>query len=39
VLKIALERPIPRMTRRPLKVQGERERQGYFEYIESHVAH
>jgi ATP-dependent Lon protease len=39
VLKIALERPIPRMTRRPIKLQGERERQGYFEYIESHVAH
>ncbi len=39
VLKIALERPIPRMTRRPVKPAGERERQGYFEYIESHVAH
>jgi ATP-dependent Lon protease len=39
VLKIALERPIPRTTRRPVKPQADRERQGYFEYIESHVAH
>jgi ATP-dependent Lon protease len=39
VLKVALERPLPRTTRRPLKSEGERERQGYFEYIESNVAH
>ena len=39
VLKVALERPLPRATRRPIKREGERERQGYFEYIESHVAH
>jgi ATP-dependent Lon protease len=39
VLKVALERPLPRPTRRPLKSEGERERQGYFEYIESNVAH
>jgi ATP-dependent Lon protease len=39
VLKVALERPLPRMVRRPVKREGEPERQGYFEYIESHVAH
>ncbi len=39
VLKVALERPLPRTTRRPIKREGEPERQGYFEYIESHVAH
>ncbi len=39
VLKVALERPLPRSTRKPIKREGERERPGYFEYIESHVAH
>jgi ATP-dependent Lon protease len=39
VLKVALERPLPRSTRRPVRREGERERPGYFEYIESHVAH
>ncbi len=39
VLKVALERPLPRTTRRPVKSEGGRERPGYFEYIESHVAH
>ncbi len=39
VLKVALERPLPRSTRRPIRREGERERPGYFEYIESHVAH
>jgi len=39
VLKVALERPIPRAPRRTLKPQPDRDRQGYFEYIESNVAH
>ena len=39
VLKVALERPLPRMVRRAVKPQTERERPGYFEYIESNVAH
>jgi ATP-dependent Lon protease len=39
VLKVALERPLPRPTRRPVKREGDAERQGYFEYIESNVAH
>ena len=39
VLRIALERPLPRATRRTVKPEAERERKGFFEYIESNVAH
>jgi ATP-dependent Lon protease len=39
VLRIALERPIPRASRQKPRPQAERERKGFFEYIESHVAH
>ncbi|HEU4366569.1 MAG TPA: endopeptidase La, partial [Candidatus Krumholzibacteria bacterium] len=39
VLRIALERPLPRIRNRPVKPQTDRERPGYFEYIESNVAH
>jgi ATP-dependent Lon protease len=39
VLRVALERPLPRATRRPVKAETERERKGFFEYIESNVAH
>ena len=39
VLRIALERPLPRVRNRPVKSQTDRERPGYFEYIESNVAH
>jgi ATP-dependent Lon protease len=39
VLRIALERPLPRVRNRPVKPQTDRERPGYFEYIESNVAH
>jgi ATP-dependent Lon protease len=39
VARIALERPLPRAPRRAPKPDAERERKGFFEYIESHVAH
>jgi ATP-dependent Lon protease len=39
VLRLALERPLPRATRRAVKPETERERKGFFEYIESNVAH
>jgi ATP-dependent Lon protease len=39
VLRIALERPLPRTRSRSVKPETERERPGYFEYIESNVAH
>ncbi len=39
VLRVALERPLPRARGRSLKPQADRERPGYFEYIESNVAH
>jgi len=39
VLRIALERPLPRAHRRTVKPETERERKGFFEYIESNVAH
>jgi ATP-dependent Lon protease len=39
VLRLALERPLPRAPRRTLKAETERERKGFFEYIESNVAH
>jgi ATP-dependent Lon protease len=39
VLRVALERPLPRARNRPVKPQTERDRPGYFEYIESNVAH
>jgi ATP-dependent Lon protease len=40
VLKVALERPLPRTPRRSsVKANIESERQGYFEYIESDVRH
>ncbi|HET6348675.1 MAG TPA: endopeptidase La [Candidatus Krumholzibacteria bacterium] len=39
VLKVALERPLPRAPRRTLKTAAEGERKGFFEYIESNVAH
>jgi ATP-dependent Lon protease len=39
VLRIALERPLPRAQRRTVKAETERERKGFFEYIESNVAH
>ncbi|HXS09721.1 MAG TPA: S16 family serine protease, partial [Candidatus Krumholzibacteria bacterium] len=39
VLRIALERPLPRAQRKAVKPEAERERKGFFEYIESNVAH
>ena len=39
VLRVALERPLPRTRTRSLKPEADRERPGYFEYIESNVAH
>ena len=39
VLRLALERPLPRTTRRPVKPETERERKGFFEYIETNIAH
>jgi ATP-dependent Lon protease len=39
VLRIALERALPRTPRRTVKPEAERERKGFFEYIESNVAH
>jgi ATP-dependent Lon protease len=39
VLRVALERPLPRAQRRTVKPEAERERKGFFEYIESNVAH
>ncbi len=39
VLRVALERPLPRTRSRAVKPQTDRERPGYFEYIESNVAH
>ncbi|HEX5133596.1 MAG TPA: endopeptidase La [Candidatus Krumholzibacteria bacterium] len=39
VLRVALERPLPRARNRSVKPETERDRPGYFEYIESHVAH
>jgi ATP-dependent Lon protease len=39
VLRVALERPLPRARSRSLKATTEQNRPGYFEYIESNVAH
>ena len=39
VLKVALERPLPRASRRSVKAGVEKDRPGYFEYIESSAQH